>query len=297
VPLLVVHGGAGRGPRGAAREAVRDGLRAALAAGGSALEAGASALDAVVAGVRVLEDHPLFNAGRGSALSQSGEVEMDACVMDSARRAGAVAGVRGLRHPVEAALALLRDGRHVLLAGAGAEAFAAGAGLERADPGWLVTPRRRRQLARWRRGAAGGGRAGGTVGALARDARGGLAAATSTGGLLGKLPGRVSDSALPGAGTWCDEACAVSATGHGESFVRAAFAVRVRFGRALEGLSLDAACARALAEVAALGGSGGCIALDRGGCVALRFDTPSMPRGLWRAGEPARLALGREPLA
>jgi len=293
-----VHGGAGRGPRGAARDAVRDGLRAALAAGGAALEAGASALDAVVAALRVLEDCPLFNAGRGSVLSQSGEVEMDACVMDAARRAGAVACVRGLRHPVEAALALLRDGRHVLLAGAGAEAFAAGAGLERVESDWLVTPRRRRQLERWRRGAtaARGRRAGGTVGAVARDAGGGLAAATSTGGLLGKLPGRVSDSALPGAGTWCDETCAVSATGHGESFVRVVFAVRVRSARVLEGLDLDAACARALAEVAALGGSGGCIALDRDGGVALRFDTPAMPRGLWRPGEPPRVALGREPV-
>jgi isoaspartyl peptidase/L-asparaginase-like protein (Ntn-hydrolase superfamily) len=266
----------------------RAGLEASLAAGARVLAAAGAALDAVVAAVEVLEDCPVFNAGRGSVLNAEGEVETDAALMDGHdRAAGAVAALRGFAHPVAVAREVLRDGRHVLLAGVGAAEFARGAGIPEVDPASLVTPFRRDQLAR-----ASGGSGAGTVGAVARDARGRLAAATSTGGMAGKRPGRVSDSALVGAGTWADDAtCAVSATGHGEYFIRLAFARSVDAGLRHAGWELETACRRALADVADLGGSGGCIAVDRSGRVALPFDTPGMPRGLLRAGGDSRVAV------
>lgn len=286
-PAIAVHGGAGRVPADPdyARR-VADGLRAALAAGGDVLAAGGSALDAVVAAVRELEDRPEFNAGRGGALDRDGNVALDAMVMEGeARRAGGVIGVARIAHPIDAAFAVLRDGRHVLLAADGAERFAREAGLAIVDPDYHVTEERRAQLAR---ALAEGAQAGGTVGAVARDAAGHLAAATSTGGLTARRPGRVADSALPGSGTWADDAtCAVSATGLGEFFIRAGFArdvdARMRYG----GRDLAAACREALAAVAALGGSGGCIALGPRGDAVLHFDTPAMPRGVRvGAGEP-----------
>jgi isoaspartyl peptidase/L-asparaginase-like protein (Ntn-hydrolase superfamily) len=279
---LAVHGGAGdaRGTDPAWAEAARAGLAESLAAGGAVLAAGGSALDAVVAAVVRLEDCPAFNAGRGSVLNDDGEIEMDAALMEGdARRAGAVAGVQRIANPVRAAQAVLRDGRHVLLAGAGAERFARAAELPACEPGSLVTDARRVQWQRARGRTARGGM-GGTVGAVARDAAGHLAAATSTGGVSGKLAGRVSDSAQIGAGTWADDAtCAVSATGDGDVFIRAAFASRVDAHLRFTGASLADACARALAEVAALGGSGGCIAIARTGAAAMPFLTESMPRG------------------
>lgn len=289
---LVIHGGAGALPKDARAPEVEAGLRESLAAGEAVLVAGGSALDAAVAAVRVLESLPLFNAGTGSVLAASGEVEMDAAVMEGAGRgAGAVAGVRRLAHPVEAAREVLRDGRHVLLCGDGAEAFALAAGVASVDPDSLVTAHRRSQLERAlrRREPEVGG---GTVGAVARDAEGHLAAATSTGGLVGKRAGRVSDSALIGCGTFADDgSCAVSATGEGELFIRAVFAHFVHT-RHRSGESLDSACRGALAEVARLGGSGGCVAIAADGAISAPFDTPAMPRGLLRSGESARIALG-----
>lgn len=273
----------------------RPGLEEALAAGGRVLASGGSALDAVVAAVVVLEDCPVFNAGCGGVLNAQGELELDAALMEgTTRRAGAVAGLRGFR-PVEAARAVLEDDRHVLLAGAGADAFAREAGLAPVDAAGWITGFRREQ---WRRHLAAleADRSGGTVGAVARDGAGRLAAATSTGGILGKRPGRVSDSALVGSGTWADDrSCAVSATGEGELFIRAAFAARI--DAALRGgVPLAAACDAALAEVSGLGGSGGCIAVDRDGNVAMPFDTPGMPRGVLRPGGPPRVALLADPL-
>lgn len=295
--MLALHGGAGRvSPAPEAAREARAGLADALAAGGRVLADGGEALLAAVAAVRVLEDCPAFNAGRGAVLDARGAVALDAAVMaGSGRRAGAVAGVSRLAHPVDAAFAVLRDGRHVLLAGTGAEELAFASGLARVDPERHVTERRRAQLARVLAADASGG--GGTVGAVARDAAGHLAAATSTGGTVAKRPGRVSDSALVGSGTWADDAtCAVSATGHGESFIRCAFAHEVDARMRHAGASLEAACAAALAEVAALGGSGGCAALDASGRVALPFDTPDMPRGVWRAGAPRVAVYGGEDL-
>jgi isoaspartyl peptidase/L-asparaginase-like protein (Ntn-hydrolase superfamily) len=279
-----VHGGSG--PAGDPGGEIRRGLAAALEAGWRALAAGGSALDAVVAAVEVLEDREEFNAGRGSALTRAGGVEMDAAVMEGAqRRAGAVAGLRRVVHPVRAARAVMERSPHVLLAGPAADEFAGACGLALAEPDHFVTARRRAQLEALARPP--GPEAGGTVGAVARDADGHLAAATSTGGVAGKLPGRVSDSALPGAGTWADDAtCAVSATGHGEAFVRCAFAHEVDALLRHARLPLAEACERALARVSALGARGGCIALDARGGLALPFSSPAMPRG-W-IGEDGR---------
>jgi beta-aspartyl-peptidase (threonine type) len=286
-----VHGGAGklREDDSAYIEAAREGIAVALGKGGAVLAAGGGALDAVVAAVACLEDCPIFNAGRGSVLNADGVLEMDASLMEgSSRRAGAVAGLARIANPIEVALAVLRDGRHVLLAGPGAERFALASGQESVDPTSLVTELR---SAQWR-SASEPGASGGTVGAVARDRTGHLAAATSTGGILRKRPGRVSDSALIGCGTWADDAtCAVSATGDGELFIRSAFASRIDALLRHAGASLDAACASALSDVASLGGSGGCIAIDLHGNLALPFNTARMPRGLLRDGEAPRLAL------
>jgi isoaspartyl peptidase/L-asparaginase-like protein (Ntn-hydrolase superfamily) len=199
------------------------------------------------------------------------------------RRLGAVACVTGIRHPVEAARAVMDDGRHVLLAGPGAEAFARSAGFAFEAPEWFVTERRRAQL--------------GTVGAVARDGDGHLAAATSTGGRTGQLPGRIGDSPVPGAGTWADDAtCAVSATGIGEAFLRAAFAHEVDARLRLEGVDLDTACQEALAAVHAAGGDGGCIAVAPEGPPLLPFTTALMHRGWAGVGGPLWVAARPGPL-
>jgi beta-aspartyl-peptidase (threonine type) len=276
-PVLAVHGGAGRIPDDPDwAEVAGRGLRQSLELGRSVLSRGGDALEAVVAAVEVLEDCEVLNAGRGSVLTRDGGVEMDAAVMaGDGGRAGAVACVSRIAHPVRAALLVLRDGRHVLLAGDGAEALARAGGCPEADPESFVTSRRRTQLERRETP-----RDGATVGAVARDARGHLAAATSTGGTAGKLAGRISDSCQIGAGTWADDAtCAVSATGDGELFVRTAFAHEVDALVRHAGLPLTEACEHALARVSAAGGDGGCIAVDREGGLALPFTAARMARG------------------
>ncbi len=286
---LAVHGGAGPIPSRTDdprySQAARSGVADALAVGHRTLAGGGSAVEAVVAAVAVLEDCEVFNAGVGSVLTREGRVEMDAAVMDGdSGRAGAVAAVQRLANPVRGALAVMDRSEHVLLAGGGAEALAESCGLELRDPDDFVTPLRREQLARVRdRERVAVERdpgAGGTVGAVACDARGHLAAATSTGGMTAKQPGRVSDSCLVGAGTWADDAtCAVSATGHGEIFILRAFAHEVDALLRHADLALVPACERALAAVRQAGGRGGCIAVDAAGRLALRFHTPGMPRG------------------
>jgi len=299
---LALHGGAGRILRerlGNGRDrALRDALTAILEDGLARLAAGASALDVAQLAVVRLEDDPQFNAGRGSALTAEGEVEMDAALMDGrTRAAGAVACVRGVRNPIALARKLLDEGRHVLLAGEGAERFARECGIELAPRAWLVTRERERELA----SARAGGRVSldrdepgalGTVGAVARDSHGHLAAATSTGGMTNQRPGRIGDSPILGAGTWADDAtCAVSATGHGERFLRAAFAHEIDAAMRLAALPLRAACEAALARVAVLGGGGGCIALARSGGAVAVFDTPGMVRGWTSEGAPPHVAL------
>jgi beta-aspartyl-peptidase (threonine type) len=279
---IVVHGGAGGRPRDAEHaERLRAGAAAAVEAGHAVLAAGGAALDAVEAAVLVLEDDPEFNAGRGAALTEYGRVELDASVMDGAERAaGAVAAVRGVRNPVRAARAVLAEGRHVLLVGAPATEFAATAGLDFEAETWFVTDGQRRALNR----AASSAAARGTVGAVARDARGHLAAATSTGGTAGQRLGRVGDSPLVGAGTWADDdTVAVSCTGHGESIIRAALAHEVDALLRHRRLGLEQACDEAIARLARYGGDGGLIAVSARGEVAARFNAPAMSRG-WQVG-------------
>lgn len=292
---LAVHGGAGGFSSGEAGEqGMREGIAACLDEGRDLLAKGASALDVVEALVRRLEAHALFNAGRGSVLTRTGTVEMDAAIMEGAeQRTGAVACVRGLAHPVSAARLVMERSRHVLLVGTQAERFAREHGAEARDPSELITEERRAQLERARARdevrldhdtdtgeSQKPGDESGTVGAVARDAAGHLAAATSTGGMTNQLPGRVGDSALAGAGTWADDGtCAVSATGHGEAFIRAAVAHEVDAAMRLAGLPFEIACERALARAQALGGRGGLIAVDAAGRIALPFNSRGMLRG------------------
>ncbi len=307
-PVLAVHGGAGRLERGRLRaddeRALRRGLTAALVAGHALLAAGASALDAVERAVAELEDDPAFNAGTGSVLTAAGTVEMDAAVMDGRRRgAGAVACVSRVAHPVALARQVLERTPHVLLVGAGAEAFAAELGWPAVDPSSRVTPARRAQLERMRararialdHDAATSGEdpgATGTVGAVARDGGGHLAAATSTGGMTLQRPGRVGDSPVPGAGTWADDrGCAVSATGDGEAFLRCAFAHEVDARVRLAGQSPEAACRAALEEVAGIGAAGGALVLARSGPPFLGFTTAGMLRGVIGPDTAPRVAV------
>jgi beta-aspartyl-peptidase (threonine type) len=289
---IVVHGGAGGSISDPERaERMRAGAAAAIEAGYAVLASGGAALDAVEAAVVVLEDDPEFNAGRGAALTEYGRVELDASIMDGATRAaGAVAAVRGVRNPVRAARAVLADGRHVLIVGAAATEFAATAGLNFENETWFVTDRERDALARLKEGDATGTR--GTVGAVARDSHGRLAAATSTGGVSGQRLGRVGDSPLIGAGTWADETVAVSCTGHGESIIRTALAHEVHALLRHRELGLQDACVEAIRSLEGLGGDGGLIAVTARGDVAATFNSEAMTRG-WRVGDgPVVTAIG-----
>jgi beta-aspartyl-peptidase (threonine type) len=284
---LVVHGGAGSMRPGkldpGQERCARDGLEAALAAGSAILEKREDALDAVEAAVRVLEEDPCFNAGRGSVLTASGCIELDAAIMDGrGRRAGAVSGLRTTRAPISLARRLLDEGPHVFLSGHGADDFARDHDFEQVENRWFEVPERRTQLDELM--SAGGFDDEvkyGTVGAVAVDVDGHVAVATSTGGLTAKRWGRVGDSPLIGAGTYADDrAAAVSATGSGEYFIRAVaahqLAERVRLG----GESLQGALDAVLADIAGLGGKGGLIAVAPNGEAAWGFTTPAMYRGM-----------------
>lgn len=302
---LVIHGGAGGMARGkltkAQEAAARAGLAAALAAGSRALDSGGSAMDAVETAVRVLEDDPHFNAGRGAAFTYEGGIELDAAIMEGAtRRAGAVAGVTRTRSPIGLARKVMEASPHLLLAGAGADRFSVEQGLEQVDPAWFATEERRAQLEKMKSRADGWFDVDmkyGTVGAVARDIAGHVAAATSTGGVTGKRWGRVGDSPLIGAGTYADDrSCAVSATGAGEFFIREGvgheIGARVRF----LGESLQAAADAVLAETRVLGGTGGVIVTGPSGEITWSFTTPGMYRGRASAGgEPLVAIFGDEP--
>jgi len=261
----------------------RAALAAALDAGTAVLAGGGSALDAVEAAVAALEDDPHFNAGRGAVFTYEGVNELDAAIMGGCDcGAGAVAGVTGVRSPVRLARAVIEHSPHVLLAREGAETFAREHGLEQAGPEWFATAERRRQLDELK--ARGGDWFDvdlkyGTVGAVARDAAGHLAAATSTGGLTGKRWGRIGDSPVIGAGTWADDrGCAVSCTGAGEVFIRANVAAQISTRMRLLGESADAAVAAVMAEVEALGGDGGLIVAAPDGTTTFSMNTPGMYR-------------------
>ncbi len=302
---LAIHGGAGTLPRAEmSRERelkYQAGLAAALDAGFSILQTGGSSLDAVTQAVMALEDNPLFNAGRGSVFTLDGRNELDASIMDGRTlAAGAVCGVTHIRNPVELARAVMEHSEFVMLSGAGAEEFALSRGMALVPQSYFHTAERRRQLERIRSGDAELSALTishvGTVGAAALDAGGRLAAATSTGGMTGKRYNRIGDSPIIGAGTYADDrSCAVSATGHGEIFIRAAVAhdicSRIRFGgRALA----DAVREVVLEELPALKGEGGVIAVDRNGGIAMEFNSEGMFRAARRAGEQARIAIYRD---
>jgi L-asparaginase / beta-aspartyl-peptidase len=306
---LAIHGGAGtlrRGEMSRTRAAqYHAGLRRALQAGRDVLAADGSALDAVTAAVVALEDEPLFNAGRGAVFTAAGTQEMDAAVMDGReRRAGAVAGIFGPKNPVLAARAVMEHSPHVLLIGDGALALCREHGLQFAGPDYFFTESRWRALQRTLDLERGGvadetadeARRHGTVGAVARDRHANLAAATSTGGMTGKLPGRVGDSPVIGAGTYADnDTCAVSATGHGEFFIRYAvaheIAARMRHG----GQPLGQAARDLIEQLGGLGGSGGLVAVSRGGELALPFNCGGMYRGYLEADGIVYTAIYDEP--
>ena len=271
VPTLIVHGGAGADPA-EGREELREGIRDAVLVGWTVLSAGGTALDAVENAVRSLEAHPRFNAGRGAVLNAAGAIELDASIMEGDRlQSGAVGAVTRIANPVTLARKILEDGRHVLLVAEGALAFARQAGIPECDPADLITER---QLRRYRERQAG------TVGAVALDLHGTIAAATSTGGLAGKLPGRVGDSALIGCGTYAESTIGgVSCTGDGEAIIRVVLA-----RRALDILkAVDDPTHAAQVAVDALvqegKGQGGLILMDWRGRVGWAHSTPLLPVG------------------
>ena len=301
VHAIAIHGGAGAVPPAslsAERERVyRAGLAAALDGGYAVLAHGGSALDAVATAVRTLEDDPSFNAGRGAALTRDGAVELDAAIMDGRQlRAGAVASVRHLKNPIELARRVMEKSRHVLLVGPGAEEFALEEQFVLVPNGYFRTAERLEQLEAEQRGQRVSDLvppgAQGTVGAVARDALGNLAAATSTGGMTNKRPGRVGDSPIVGAGTYAKNGvCAVSATGHGEYFIRAVAAYHVCAAVEYRGLTLEQALHEMLHVILKnLGGDGGLIAVDRDGGLVMDFSSEGMFRG-------ARDAAGRREIA
>ena len=308
-PVIAIHGGAGtlsRAHISAEQErAYHAALQQVLLAGQAVLAQGGTAMEAVCEAVRLLEDCPLFNAGHGAVFTAQATHELDAAVMDGATlAAGAVAGVSRIRNPVQAARAVMQNGQHVLMVAEGAERMAQEAGLATVEPSYFSTPARHAQLLAAQARQAGvvldhdgaaalagraidEGRKMGTVGAVALDAHGHLAAATSTGGMTNKLPGRLGDSPLIGCGTYADDrTAAVSCTGHGESFIRVAAAHDVCARMVYGGASLEAATHAVVHEaLPAVQGTGGLIAVDRQGNVCLPFNTEGMYRGLARVGQ------------
>jgi beta-aspartyl-peptidase (threonine type) len=332
-PVVVIHGGAGAMSRSKMTDEQEkrylDALREVLAAAQTVLADGGTALDAVTVAVRALEDCPLFNAGRGAVFTSAGTHELDASIMDGATlRSGAIANVSNVKNPVLAARCVMEQSQHVFFVGKGAEAFAQSAGLALVDPSYFSTDARREQLLRVQReqpgatlldhdaqtlaadratatdGAADGGdepidpdRKYGTVGAVAVDHHGNLAAATSTGGVTNKQIGRVGDAPLIGAGCYANnQTCAVSTTGTGEMFIRAVAAYDVSAQMEYGGRTLvDAADRVVFEKLPAIEGKGGLIAVDACGNVALPFNTEGMYRGYARVGDAPVVAIYRSP--
>lgn len=286
---LVVHGGAGSMTRDNLTDeqdtAGRAGLNSALDAGIAVLEGSGSALDAVEAAVRVLEDDAHFNAGRGSVLTYEGRIELDAAIMDGASRdAGAVAGVTATRNPVMLARKVMEESPHVLLSRDGADQFAVEKGIEPVEQDYFITTERQRQLDELKARPDGSyydvDMKYGTVGAVALDSQGHVAAATSTGGLTGKRWARIGDSPLIGAGTYADDrGCAVSATGAGEFFIRIGVGHEISARVRMMHETPDEAARAVFSEIATLGGVGGVIVVAPDGDTAIYFNTPGLYRG------------------
>jgi beta-aspartyl-peptidase (threonine type) len=294
-PLLVIHGGAGIEPGDMTKDeetAARAALEAALKAGHAKLQGGASSVEAVTAAITVLEDAPIFNAGRGAVFTHDGRNELDTSIMDGATgKAGAAAGLHRVKNPITLARTIMDRSNHVMMVGDGAEAFAKEQGLALVDPAYFRTDKRwdalQKALAAEKNAQAANrptvlpGKAYfGTVGALALDAQGRLAAGTSTGGMTNKRYGRVGDSPIIGAGTWADTRCAVSGTGWGEYYIRAAAAHEICARLRLAGLPLARAADEVInVDIPKAGGDGGAIALGADGSLAFPFNTPGMARG------------------
>ena len=314
LPLLAIHGGAGtilrQSTPAATEQAYLQSLLDILRAGEALLAEGAPALDVVETCVRLLEENERFNAGRGAVYTAAATHELDASIMEGhTRRAGAVAGLRTTRNPVRAARAVMESSGHVMLIGPAADAFAAAQGLEQVAPEWFGTAER---LAQLRRVQAQSGKVildhdgaqcqaplderqkFGTVGAVALDAQGRLAAATSTGGMTNKKPGRVGDSPILGAGCYADDTVAVSCTGTGEAFMRSLAAHELSAQMRYLGRSLEAACEDVVgACLPAVGGQGGLIAVSRRGELCLPFNTEGMYRGWVRLGDQPQARIFR----
>jgi beta-aspartyl-peptidase (threonine type) len=299
---IAIHGGAGtlsRDNTSAEQEnAYLEGLGAALDAGYAVLERGDPSLDAAIAAVCVLEDNPLFNAGRGAVLTRDGTAELDASVMEGGTlKAGAVTGLKHVRNPIALARLVMDRSPHVMLVGAGAEEFARLQGMELVSNEYFRTAVRQQQLHRLLAGSAEKENdlvAFGTVGAVAVDDRGNVAAATSTGGMTGKRWGRVGDSPIIGAGTYANNAsCAVSATGHGEYFIRSVVAHDICAQVEYLKLPLAQAVKNVLAKMKTLGGNGGVIAVDPRGEVVLDFNSDGMFRGQRTSRGKTEVALYR----
>ena len=301
--ILAIHGGAGgdgpwRGLTSLDPERIRS-MHHVLQSIGDALDSGSiDALEAVTMAVELMENEPLFNAGIGSVLDEHGTLTMHASIMNGPDgAAGSVVNVRRIRHPIRAANCILKQGWPVMLNSEAADVFAINNGVEEVKPSWLVTDLRQKQWDRWRENNARPGATDeddsvldhdlegmGTVGAVALDKNGDVAAATSTGGMTGKPKGRIGDTPIIGAGTWADQHIAVSCTGVGEAFIRTCAAHRLA-SKFESGLTLDEACSDVLDAVEPIGGRGGVIAVTTNGEVATPFQTMLMYRGVWMNGE------------
>jgi L-asparaginase / beta-aspartyl-peptidase len=308
--VLAVHGGTGVVTRKEMTPAVekeyREKLEESLRAGYQALrKPGATSLDGVEAAIRVLEDSPLFNAGRGAVFTADGRNELDASIMDGRNaKAGAVAAVTNIKNPITAARAVMEKSPHVLLVGPGAEAFAKSAGIEIVDPKWFWTERRWKELQEWKKArdnpqssaAPPLQRELSTVGAVAVDADGNLAAGTSTGGMTGKLFGRLGGVPIIGAGTYADnQTCAVSGTGHGEYFIRYQVAYDIAALMKYKGLAVAQAAHEVVQnKVKQAGGEAGIIALDRSGNLAMPFNSEGLYRGYITRDGQARVFVYEE---
>jgi beta-aspartyl-peptidase (threonine type) len=302
---LVIHGGAGVIEREQLNRApgketeIRAGLDRALVAGSDVLEAGGTALDAVDTAVRVLEDDPNFNAGHGAVLTYDGKIELDAAIMDGqTREAGAVTGVTATRNPVALARRVMERSGHVMLGGEGADAFSRGQGLELVDPSYFETEYRRRQIETFKASEISAldlEYRYGTVGAVALDSHGHVAAATSTGGMTGKRWNRIGDTPIIGAGTYADDRSgAVSATGSGEMFIRVGVAHEICARMRLLGEDAVTAAETVMKEVAAIDGSGGVIVVTPEGEMAYCFNSTGMYRGKADAGGRRTAIFGDE---
>ncbi len=299
--VLVIHGGAGGPPKGAyspeKEQQYRDKMTEALKAGAAILQNNGSSLDAVEAAIRILEDSPLFNAGKGAVLDDQGKAEMDASIMDGKTlMAGAVAGVMTIKNPISAARRVMTNSPHVLLIGGGAEKFAKEQKLEIVDPSYFITQERQDQWKKAKQKADSASREvkkPGTVGAVALDQAGNLAAGTSTGGMMMKKYGRVGDSPIIGAGTYANnKTCAISCTGHGEFFIRNVVAYDVSARMEYRGESLEeAANAEIMQKLREQGADGGLIGLDKNGNITMPFNTNAMFRGYIKSDGTVSVAI------